>query len=67
MSRLGLAKPSPKRDTYKARGQVQAQDGKSRLALLRPNVTFLHSNMTKTKPPRAYIISCLGLAKPSPK
>ncbi|MED6112101.1 hypothetical protein PIB30_058669, partial [Stylosanthes scabra] len=67
MSRLGLAKPIPKRDPYKARGQVQAQDGKSRLALLRPNVTFLHSNVTKTKPPQAYIISRLGLAKPSPK
>ncbi|MED6173763.1 hypothetical protein PIB30_062685 [Stylosanthes scabra] len=64
--RLAAPKPEISIDLIHG-GQVQAQDGKSRLALLRPNVTFLHSNVTKTKPPQACVMSRLGLANPSPK
>ncbi|MED6116960.1 hypothetical protein PIB30_105295, partial [Stylosanthes scabra] len=66
MSRLGLAKPSPKRDPSLARGKLKHKMAAT-FGTPKAKRDLPPFNMTKAKPPQAYIMSRLGLAKPSPK
>ncbi|MED6153556.1 hypothetical protein PIB30_103197, partial [Stylosanthes scabra] len=66
MSRLGLAKPSHKRDPSLARGKLKHKMAAT-FGTPKAKRDLPPFNMTKAKPPQAYIMSSLGLAKPSPK
>ncbi|MED6141687.1 hypothetical protein PIB30_105950 [Stylosanthes scabra] len=62
----GLAKPSPKRDPSLARGKLKHKMAAT-FSTPKAKRVLPPFNMTKAKPPQAYIMSRLGLAKPSPK